>query len=172
MPEILILTGNCGVGKSTIAQAWADARAGAAVAADDIHLWIRQRSIRRSRGFQEELKANVFLAAARNLLHQGLSVAADNVWLPPSLDRFWQELSPLASVRVVRLTCRRDINHVRDDTRSPGARMGDRVDELGAILDAVTWPSFVTTIDTSDETVVETLARIDAMPPVARSEPA
>ena len=142
------------------------------MAADDVHLWIRQRAIRHSRGFQEQLKADVFLTAARNLLDQGLSVAADNVWLPQSLERFRDELSALAPIRFVRLTCRRAVNHARDDTRSPGARMGDRVDELGEILEAIDWPSFVATIDSSNQTVAQTLARIDSVEPLSMRAPA
>ncbi|MFT3789288.1 MAG: hypothetical protein QM770_24425 [Tepidisphaeraceae bacterium] len=159
-PRLLVLTGNCGVGKTTISNAWADARRGAAIHADDIHLWIRDRPLHRARNYQEELKLAVTITAAERLLEQGLSVAVDNVWYPPMLHRLRDTFSVKAPVACVRLTCARAINRARDMAR-PVGRMGARVDELGNEMDTLDWPDWLMTIDTSAMSVDETLATID-----------
>ena len=168
MPEVLVLTGNCGVGKSTIARAWADTRGGAAIHADDMHLWIRRREVRRACNYQEVLKADTALTATLNLLDQKLDVALDNVWFPATLERFATVLGNRTEVRMVRLHCHREVNRARDAAR-PIGRMGDRVDTLADELEQQNWPSFVAFLDSTGLTVDQTLARIAAVSAVRQT---
>jgi predicted kinase len=162
MPTALVLTGNCGVGKTTVARAWADARGGAAVHADDMHLWIRVRDRRRLHNYQERWKAAVAIAAAQGLLEQGLDVAVENVWFPASCALLRDALTAHAAVHVVRLVCERAENRDRDARRPANARMGPRVDVLGDEVDAQAWPEFLRVVDTSGQSVAATMAAIDA----------
>ncbi len=164
MTSILVITGNCGVGKSTIARAWADARNGASIHCDDMHLWIRVREIRHSRDFQEAWKTRVSITAAIGLAEQGLDVAIDNVWKPAACIELKDVLSKAADVKFVRLACDRQQNHERDQRRTGGAVMGPRVDTLGDELNALAWPDFVRTINSTGLSVEQTLSVIAKTP--------
>src|SRR5687768_12021927 len=118
--DVLILTGNAGVGKSTIARAWAAKRGGAAIAADDIRQWILPRAIQAGERYQERSLARISIAAAREFLDKGLDVALENVWTPQGITALRNRLDPLARVRVARLWCTPAENHRRDDAREPG----------------------------------------------------
>ena len=160
MVDVLLLTGNCGVGKTTIAGAWAERRGGAAVRCDDVRNWIRVYTQRRAHDYQQDLVAEVALLAAERIIAQGLPVAIDNVWMPPVLGRLRAALVALAPTRVVRLTCDRTTNRARDAGR-PVGRMGERVDVLGDQIDATEWPAWVTTIDSSGLGIEDTLDRVE-----------
>ncbi len=161
MNDILIITGTCGVGKSTISTRWAERRLGAAIECDAIRNWIRNPALITADGFQELLLARHAALLAESYLAMGLDVAIDNVWTPEGLDSLLCALSDKARVRVVLLTAAPAENHRRDRLRSPGDVMGARVDELQAELDALDWPAYVIRLDTTDQTVDQTLDAID-----------
>ena len=64
-------------------------------------------------------------------------------------------------IRIVWLTCAPDENHKRDQGRSPSDVMGGRADELQAELDQIVWPECVIKLDTTGQTVEETIDTIE-----------
>jgi predicted kinase len=167
MPEILVVTGTCGVGKTTVSRAWATARGGAAIHGDQIRNWIRPHALRIRHGFQAQLVADTSIAAAHGLLSQGLDVALDNVWFPESMELLRKALMTTGSMRFIWLKCCSQENHRRDQLRGADGAMGDRVDELQCELQAVTWPDYVHVLDTSVLSVSDTVAAIELLPPVS-----
>ncbi len=162
MPTVLLVTGTCGVGKTTTSRAWAEARGGAHIRGDDIYLWIRSKSVRRANDHQNEAVAQIAAAGAETFLAHGLDVAIDFVWKPPILRFFSDRLSGRASVRMVWLCCEPDENRRRDAQREPGSVMGERVHQLQAELDAITdWPAELLVIESTGRSVEDVLSEID-----------
>ncbi len=162
MSDILIVTGTCGVGKSTTCRRWAERRQGAAIDCDTFRTWIRNPALRTADGFQEPLLARHAALLAADYLAMGLDVAIDNVWTPAGLDFLRDQLSDRGRLRVFWLTCAADENHARDSRRSPSNVMGGRVDELQAELEGLDWPDYVVRLDTTGQTIDQTLNIIDA----------
>jgi len=161
MNDILIITGTCGVGKSTICTRWAERRLGAAIECDAIRNWIRNPALITADGFQERLLARHAALLAESYMALGLDVAIDNVWTPEGLDDLNHALGDRARVRAIWLTAAPAENHHRDHLRPPGDVMGARVDELQAELDALDWPAYVIRLDTTGQTVEQTLDAVD-----------
>jgi GNAT superfamily N-acetyltransferase len=161
MNDILIVTGTCGVGKSTVARRWAERRLGAAIGCDEIRNWIRSPVLITADGFQEMLLAHHAALVANSFLTLGLDVAIDNVWTPEGLDALQHALGDRARVRAIWLTATPAENHRRDGLRPPSDVMGARVDELQAELDALDWPDWVIRLDTTDQTVERTLEAVE-----------
>ena len=161
--DVLILTGNAGVGKTTIARAWAAKRGGAAIAGDDIRHWIRVRELKFAEGDQEQSLARITSAAAREFLAKDLDVVADNVWTPHGIAMLRESLDPLARVRAARLWCAPGENHRRDELRAPGDVMGQRIDELEAELSEMHFGDDVVLIDSTDQSPEQTLAAIERL---------
>ncbi|MCU0522402.1 MAG: GNAT family N-acetyltransferase, partial [Anaerolineae bacterium] len=90
-----------------------------------------------------------------------LDVAIDNVWTPAGLAYLQEQLQDKARIRVVWLTAAPDENHRRDALRPPSDVQGARVDELQAELDALEWPEAVLRLDTTGQTVEQTLDAIE-----------
>ena len=168
MNDILIVTGTCGVGKSSLCRAWADQRNGAIIHCDSFRTWIRDPSVRpfrstRSDGYQERLLAKHASSLAADYLAMGLDVAIDNVWTPAGLRWLEEKLSDRGRINVFWLNCSAEENHMRDGLRRPSDVMGSRVDELQQELDAMNWPSSVVRLETSGQTVAQTLDRIETL---------
>lgn len=154
MPTVLLVTGTCGVGKTTTSREWSTRRGGAHVRGDDIRVWIRSKELRRARDYQHEAVARIAATAAEEFIAQGMDVALDFVWLPSTLRYLSNRLSKVAKVRMVWLRCERAENRVRDAQRPPGDVMGERVHELQAELDAISdWPGELLRIDSSGKSV-------------------
>ena len=162
MKDILVVTGTCGVGKSSVCWAWANRRRGAVIECDVMRTWIRDEVVLRAEGFQEMFLARHACALAEDYLAMGLDVAIDNVWFPRGLDVLRERLSGRGRLVVFRLCCGSEENHRRDGRRSPSDVMGDRVDSLRDELEAVDWPDYVVDLDTSGQTLPETIERIEA----------
>lgn len=163
MRDILILTGTCGVGKSTISWQWAERRLGATIDCDVFRTWIRNPALMNSDGFQEMLLARQAVHLAEDYMALGLDVAINNVWTPPGLTFLRGQLGERARLRMVWLTCAPAENHDRDKSRAPSDMMGKRVDELQAELDALDWPADVVRLDTTGQTVNETVVAIERL---------
>ncbi len=163
MNDILIVTGTCGVGKSTICWHWAEQRLGATIDCDYFRTWIRNPALHAANAYQEPLLARHAILLAEDYLAMGLDVAIDNVWTPDGLEVLRRRLAEKARLRIVRLTCTAAENHARDERRSPSDVMGGRVDELRAELDALPWPEYVIELDTTGQTVVQTLQAIEML---------
>jgi predicted kinase len=161
--HILILTGSCGVGKSTLARRWAARRLGAAIDCDTLRNWIMDPALHTADGYQESLLARQSVCLAQAYMALGLDVAIDNVWTPAGLAYLRDQLGAQARLRMVWLTCASAENHERDLQRPPSDVMGDRVDELQAELDALEWPAGLIRLDTTGQTADETLAEIEAL---------
>lgn len=163
MPTVLLLTGTCGVGKSTIAAAWANARGGAHISGDEIRNWIRDGKARRANDYQQEAVAQIVAIAAEAFLGLGLDVALDFVWTPPTLRYLTCRLKPIANVHMVWLRCDAKENRRRDAGRPASVVMGDRVDTLRKELLAFDdWPEELRRIDSSGLSVDDVLVQINA----------
>jgi hypothetical protein len=161
MNDILIVTGTCGVGKSSICWRWANLRQGAAINCDMFRIWIRNTSLQRADNFQEHLLAKHACALAKDYLAMGLDVAIDNVWTPKGLQFLQSQLSDRARINVFWLNCSPEENHRRDQLRSSPAVMGERVSELQKELEGMNWPDYVRRLDTTGLSVDQTIARIE-----------
>jgi predicted kinase len=164
MRTVLLITGTCGVGKTTTSRAWAAARTGAHINCDEIRNWIRSKRIRHENDYQHQAVARIAATAAEEYLALGIDVVLDFVWKPPMLRYLSQRLSPLAAVKMVWLRCDPSENRRRDGERPANVVMGDRVAELLCELDAIDdWPAELLRIDSTDRTVNDVLAVIDQL---------
>ena len=161
MKDILIVTGTCGVGKSTVCWAWAGRRGGAAINCDLFRTWIRDHSLRMANGYQEELLAKHACALTEDYMELGLDVAIDNVWTPRGLALLTSRLRGKGRINVFWLNCLPEENHQRDRRRSPSDVMGGRLDELQQELESMNWPDYVQKIDTTGQLLDETLDLIE-----------
>lgn len=161
MNDILVATGTCGVGKSAICWAWANRRKGAVIECDAFRTWIRNPSLRRSDAYQEKLLAKHASALAIDYLAMGLDVAIDNVWSPAGLGWLEEHLDHIGRMRVFWLNCSPAENHRRDSSRPYSNVMGMRLDELQVELEGMSWPSTVVKLDTSGQSLDQTLEMIE-----------
>ena len=163
MNEILILTGACGVGKSTVSKAWAKAKQGAVIEADYFTEWIYKDTFKQFSPQEEILVANLCVITAKEYLQLNMPVAIENVWSPGGLDilksRFEKEVEN-PQLKFVWLFCEINENHRRDELRLPENQMRNRVDIVNEELKAYLWKPYVQRIDSSKLTVSETLRRI------------
>jgi hypothetical protein len=157
MNDILIVTGTCGVGKSSVCWEWSGRRQGAVIHCDAFRTWIRKPGMGAADSYQEPLLARHAVSLACDYLDMGLDVAIDNVWTPDGLGFLQAELNDKGRIKVFWLTCGSEENHRRDDTRSPSDVMGGRVDELQGELDAMVWPGYVTRLDTTGLSLGQTV---------------
>lgn len=161
-PTVLLLTGTCGVGKTTTASAWATPRRGVHLKGDDIRNWMRDKATRRAKDYQRDVCTEIAVTAAEQFVKLGLDVAMDYVWVPTSLRQVAVRLKPIADVRMVWLQCEPAENRVRDAGRAANIIMGDRVDELRHELEAFDdWPPELRRIDNSGLSVDQVLAMLD-----------
>lgn len=163
MRDILIVTGTAGVGKSSVCWEWAGRRKGAAIECDRYRTWIRDRSLRVADGFQEALIARHAAALAEDYLEMGLDVAIDNVWTPAGITYLLDSLAGKGRVKVFWLCCSSEENHRRDNRRSPSDVMGGRVDELQDELEQITWPVCVERVDTTGQSLQQTVDELESM---------
>ena len=161
MNDILIVTGTCGVGKSTVCWEWAGRRHGAAIDCDMFRTWIRNPLLRKADGYQMRLLAKHAGALAEDYLAMGLDVAIDNVWTPEGLERLRSRLDGKAWINVFWLNCLPEENHQRDQLRPSCAVMGGRIKELQKELEGMNWPDYVKRVDTTAQSLDETIEKIE-----------
>ena len=163
MNEILILTGACGVGKTTVARQWARGKNGVAIEADYFTEWIHDDSFERFTQEEERLVANLSLVTAKEYLMQKMSVAIEGVWSPYGLNLMRTRLEEEKNINLkfVWLYCEINENHRRDELRVPENQMKERVDIVNEELRSYQWKSYVHKIDTTNMTVQETLNIIE-----------
>ncbi|HQY19580.1 MAG TPA: hypothetical protein PLX80_01900 [Ignavibacteria bacterium] len=163
MSELLILTGACGVGKSTIAKEWARRKNGAIIECDYFTEWIYDKNFIRFSYEEELLTARLSINTAKEYLKLSMPVAIENVWTPVGLEFLKEELSDLEYItkqKFIWLKCESTENHRRDELRVPGDVMGERVDIVNDQLNGYVWPAYLHIIDTTFLTVKETLEQI------------
>ncbi|MEM9675520.1 MAG: hypothetical protein ACFB15_05190 [Cyclobacteriaceae bacterium] len=165
MPEILILTGACGVGKTTTARAWAKARQGVAIETDYFTEWIHDDSFERFTAEEETLVANLTVVTTQEYLKLEMPVAIDGVWSPAGLEILKNRLEEETNIRLkfVWLYCDISENHRRDELRVLEDQMKQRVDIVNQEQRSHKWQEWVYPIDTTHLTLQETLAAIEAI---------
>lgn len=166
MSEVLIITGACGVGKTTAAKEWARRKNGAIVECDYFTEWIFDKNFVRFSYEEELLTARLSVNTAKEYLKLSMPVAIENVWTPVGLDFLKYELSDLEYVNkltFIWLKCESTENHRRDELRIPGDVMGERVDIVNEQLNGYIFPAYLHIIDTTFLTVRETLVKIEKL---------
>ncbi|MCF6294105.1 MAG: AAA family ATPase [Flavobacteriaceae bacterium] len=160
MKEILILTGACGVGKSTISKKWAKLKKGVVIESDYFRNWIYNEIYDKFSKNEEMLVANLTFVSAKEYLKHNMSVAIENVWTPLGLDKlknaFENEFGNV-DIKFVWLKCNLEENHRRDRLRVTENQMKDRVDIVNAELSEYKWPEYLNILDTTNLTEKETL---------------
>lgn len=162
--EVLILTGTCAVGKTTVAKAWAKAKQGARIECDYFTEWIYREDFPHWTEKEEKFTSNLSVIVAFEYLRENMSVAIDNVWTPLAIDAMRVEFFRMINVVVkeVRLTCDPDENLKRDQQRSPENQMKERIKIVNDELDSHVWPSYIQIIDTTNLSIEEILEKIEA----------
>ena len=165
MKEVLILTGACGVGKSTIALAWAKKKKGAIVDSDYLTEWILDPAFPHWSPQEEELVAKISSGIAIEYIKFGLSAAIDNVWSPRGIELLKRNIESQVEVnmKAVKLYCNLEENHRRDQLRIPDHQMGPRVDVLNQELNSYVWPEGIVMLDTSQLNIAQTIEAIENM---------
>lgn len=165
MKEILILTGACGVGKSTIAKEWAKMKNGATVDCDYLTEWIYKIEYPHWTLEGEKFVAKLASKIAIEYLNFGMSTSIENVWSPTGIEILKNEISSEVETRikVVWLFCKSAENHKRDQQRIPENQMKERVDIVNRELEEHNWPNYVHKIDTTDLTIEQTVNVIDQL---------
>jgi len=167
--EVLILTGACGVGKSTISGKWATQRQGAVVECDYFTEWIRKTGVPDFSKEEEQLVAKMSAKVAIEYLEYGLPVVIENVWFPPGIQTMTDllmEYNPQLNIKIIWLFCELEENHRRDRQRIPENQMKERVDIVNRELAVCQWPSYILKIHTTQLSIAETLHTINRASPM------
>lgn len=163
LKNILVLTGACGVGKSTIGKLWAQSKKGVCIECDRFRNWIHDEHPISSGYFLEvePMTARLAWQACREYLNNGFSVAIDNVWTPKGI-QFLKNNMEQARLHAtfVYLTCSLEENKQHDLLRPSKHQMKERVAIVHSELEAYSWPNFVHKLDTSGQLSTETLSKI------------
>lgn len=165
MNEILILTGACGVGKSTIAKGWAKSKDGATIDCDYLTEWIYQKDFPHWKVEGELFVARLASRMAKEYLEEGMSVSIENVWTPAGIELILSELKHLADtqIKIVWLVSDIEENHRRDQQRIPENQMKGRVNIVNNELASYHWPALVRKLDTTEMDVDKTLLEIERL---------
>lgn len=165
--EILILTGACGVGKTTTARAWAKQKQGAVIECDYLTEWIFKDDFPHWSAEEERLVVSATLALAKEYLRFPMPVAIENVWTPEGVTRLkagLEKLPEVTALKFVWLYCDSPENHRRDQLRVPENQMKERVDIVGREQRSHHWPDFLHPLDTTEMNVQQTLKCIEELP--------
>jgi hypothetical protein len=161
--DIIIITGACGVGKTTTAIEWAKRKKGAIVECDWFTEWIFNSKICPFSIEEEMLVAKLACSIANEYLHAKMDVAIDYVFTPDGLkyiQDYFMNHEHVKNIRFVWLYCDILENHRRDGSRSGSAVMGRRVDIVNQQLKNCNWPDEVLKINTTGLTLIETVNKI------------
>lgn len=161
--EVLILTGPCGIGKTTTAKAWAKSKNGAIIECDYLTEWIYKDDWPRWTEEDEEFTVNLSTLIAFEYLKKGMSVAIENVWSAKAIEAIRQELFRMLGLKIkcVRLICDLEENQRRDKERIPENQMKERVKIVSDELNSQEWVSYMHTIDTTNLSIDEVLEAIE-----------
>ncbi len=163
MKEILIITGACGVGKSTISKKWAKLKQGVVIESDYFRNWMNNQIYGRFSKEEEMLIADLSFVSAKEYLKHNMPVAIENVWTPFGLNKLKNrleiELEDL-NIKLIFLKCDLEENHRRDRLRITEKQMKDRVSIVNSELSEFKWPDYLNILDTTNLTEKETLNRI------------
>ena len=163
MKEILILTGACGVGKSTIAKNWAKLKNGATIDCDYLTEWIFNKDFPHWTIEEEKFVARLASKIAIEYVNFGMSTSIENVWSPIGIELLKDEIQSLEKikVKVIWLFCELTENHKRDRQRIPENQMKERVNLVNKELENYNWPKYLHKIDTTGLTIEQTIKIIE-----------
>ena len=163
--EVLIITGPCGIGKTTTAIEWAKTKDGARIDCDYLTEWIHQKNFPKWGPIEEKFVSDLSVVMAFEYLKNGMSVAIENVWSPKAIEELRGELFRMRglNVKAVRLKCELEENQKRDAERIPENQMKERVGIVAKELDEYKWPSYIHEIDTTNMSVDEVIQRIESL---------
>ena len=165
MREVLIITGACGVGKSTIAREWAKSKQGATVECDFLTEWIYNEDFPRWTIEEEIFVAKLAAKIAIEYLEYGMSTTIENVWTPKGIEILVDEIQTKVHIvpKVIWLFSELSENLRRDQQRISEDQMGERVDIVNRELADYSWPEYLHKIDTTKLTIVQTLTVISSI---------
>lgn len=161
--DVLVLTGACGVGKSTIGMLWAQSKKGVCIECDCFTIWIYDGHPITTAYFLEvePMVAHLAWQSTKAYLDNGFSVALENVWTPKGLLALKDSFDKHGmSATFIYLNCDLKENEKRDQLRPDDYQMNERVAIVRSELEIYDWPNFVHQLNTSGQTSKETLAII------------
>ena len=163
MKEVLIITGACGVGKTTLAKEWAKSKDGAIIECDYLTEWIFNKEFPNWTLEEEKFIANLSATIAIEYLNYGMSVAIENVWTPYGIEIIRNRLRNRTDIalKVIWLFCEMNENHKRDEQRVPKDQMKERVDIVNKELQGHDWPEDLVKIDSTNLSIAQTLALLE-----------
>ena len=163
--EVLLITGACGVGKTTTAKAWAKSKQGAIIECDYLTEWIFNDDFPQWNEEEEKFTSHLSALMAKEYLKRGMSVAIENVWSPIGIEILRNELANVDDLKVksIWLRCERSENHRRDQQRIPEDQMKERVDIVNEELSSYNWPDHVHVINTTNLPLEGVLEKIEKL---------
>ncbi len=163
MKEVLIITGACGVGKSTTAKEWAKLKNGATIDCDFFTEWIYNKDFPKWKIEEEKLVAKIASKIAIEYLNWGMSTSIEKVWSPVGIELLKNEIQSQikVDVKVIWLFCAINENHKRDQQRILEDQMKERVDIVNKELEDYNWPVYLHKIDTTDLSIEQTINIIE-----------
>ena len=166
--NVIVLTGACGVGKSTLSRLWAKSNSGVSIECDYFTEWIYDQHPITTDYFLKVEKMIVDLAWSntQQYLSNGFSVAIENVWSPAGLIKLreYLKINPLVNkMTFIYLKCDLNQNMNRDLSRPSHNQMNERVEIVRNELEDHIWPDFVHVVDNSTLSIQETLDLINSL---------
>ena len=161
--DVLVLTGACGVGKSTIGKLWAQSKKGVCIECDCFTSWIYDGHPITTAYFLEvePMVARLAWQSTKAYLDNGFSAAIENVWTPKGLLQLKDACDKNEiSAKFVHLSCDLEENIERDQLRSSNHQMKERVAVVRSELEIYDLTNFVHQLNTSGQTSEETLGII------------
>ena len=161
--EVLIITGACGVGKTSTATIWASLKQGVVIEGDYIRECMDEEDFPKWSNKEEKFISKLSAMMAIEFLKNDLPVVIENVWSPMAIEFIRSELFRMRDikVKVVWLKCDLEENHKRDQQRASENQMKERVDIVNNELNSHNWPSYIKELDTSNMSFDEVLAEIE-----------
>jgi adenylate kinase family enzyme len=166
MPQVLLITGACGVGKTTLAKAWAKRNQGAIIETDFFTEWIFRDDFPQWNAEEERFTARLSAIVALEYLRAGMPVAIENVWSPEGIKIIYDQLRATddsISVKAAWIFCDLPENQRRDKERVPENQMLARVAVVKKELEDYDWPETVHQIDTTHLSVEGILDRLEGL---------
>jgi len=171
--EILIITGACGVGKTTTAIEWAKSKNGALVECDYFTEWIHNSDFPHWTVEEEKFVASLAVTVAKEYLRSRMSIAIENVWSPIGIKILIEKLLEIDfvhSIKVIWLYCDLEENHRRDEMRIPENQMKERVDVVNKELREYIWPKYVQKLNSTGKSARQIIALIENLDQIDFSE--
>jgi len=162
--EVLILSGNIGVGKTSTALIWSKNKNGVLIETKQFdELITKEEFPNLTDAEKEKLISMMITHMTFQYLRDGRAVVIDSVKSPKQIEMLRNELFRMRglTIKAVRLVCDLEENQKRDQTRNQGAEPNEEVARLKKEMDSYDWPALVHQIDTTNMSVIELIEEID-----------